>query len=192
MPGTAGVSPQNVWICYEKTFDNNVTIIAWEIILIIGGENVMGRKDRETGNVKDIKEIIHRANICRLAMCEGGRPYIVPLCFGYEGGKLYFHSASKGRKLEILEDNRNVCFEMDVDQELVSEEIPCKWGFRYRSVVGFGKASFIRDPESKRKALRIIMGNYSEGVFDFTESEVSEVTMIKVDVEDMKGKVSGY
>ncbi|MBW2630261.1 MAG: pyridoxamine 5'-phosphate oxidase family protein [Deltaproteobacteria bacterium] len=152
----------------------------------------MRRKDRETGNVKDIEEIIHRANICRLAMCEEGRPYIVPLCFGYEGRKLYFHSASQGRKLEILENNRNVCFEMDVGQELVSEEIPCKWGFRYRSVVGFGKASFIRDPESKREALRIIMGNYSEGVFDFTESEVSGITMIKVDVEDMKGKVSGY
>jgi len=36
------------------------------------------------------------------------------------------------------------------------------------------------------------MGNYSEGLFDFTESEVSSITIIKVDVEDMKGKVSGY
>lgn len=153
---------------------------------------MMRRKDREAGNVKDIEEIIHRANICRLALCEGGRPYIVPLCFGYEGGKLYFHSASQGRKLEILKNNRNVCFEMDVDQELVSEEIPCKWGFRYRSVVGFGKASFIRDPESKREALRIIMGNYSEGVFGFAESEVAGITMIKVDIEDMREKISGY
>ena len=152
----------------------------------------MRRKDRETDNVKDIEEIIHKADICRLALCERDCPYIVPLCFGYESGKLYFHSASQGRKLEILKNNRNVCFEMDVDQELVSEEIPCKWGFRYRSVVGFGKASFVRDPESKREALRIIMGSYSEGVFDFTESEVSRITVIRVDIDDMKGKTSGY
>ncbi|MEA1970620.1 MAG: pyridoxamine 5'-phosphate oxidase family protein [Thermodesulfobacteriota bacterium] len=152
----------------------------------------MRRKDRKINNVKDIEEIIYRADICRLAMCEGDCPYIVPLCFGYESGKLYFHSASQGRKLELLNNNRNVCFEMDVDQELVPEEIPCKWGFRYRSVVGFGKASFIRDLESKREALRIIMRSYSERVFDFTERELAGITMIKVDVEDMKGKISGY
>lgn len=152
----------------------------------------MRRKDGERDNVKDIEEIMQMANVCRLAMCEGDRPYIVPLCFGYESGNLYFHSASQGRKLEILKNNRNVSFEMDVDQELVSGEIPCKWSFRYRSVVGFGKVSFIKDSESKREALRIIMGNYSKGVFDFIEDDISKVTMIRVDIEDMKGKVSGY
>jgi len=152
----------------------------------------MRRKDKEVTGAKDIEEIIRRANICRLALCEGDRPYIVPLCFGYENGKLYFHSASQGRKLEILENNRNVCFEMDIDQGLVSGEAPCKYGFRYRSVVGFGRASFIRDTESKREALGIIMKNYSEGVFDFTESKVAGTTIIKVDIEDITGKISGY
>jgi len=58
--------------------------------------------------------------------------------------------------------------------------------------VGFGRASFIREPESKREALRIITRNYAEGVFDFTESQVAETTVIRVDVEDMTGKISGY
>ena len=152
----------------------------------------MRRKDKEITGAKDIEEIIRGANICRLALCEGGRPYVVPLCFGYEDGKLYFHSASQGRKLEILKNNRNVCFEMDIDQELVSGEAPCKYGFRYRSVVGFGRASFVRDPESKCKALGMIMKNYSEGVFDFTESQIAKTAVIKVDIEDMTGKISGY
>ena len=152
----------------------------------------MKRKDKEVTGAKDIEDIIRRANICRLALCEGDRPYIVPLCFGYEDGKLYFHSASQGRKLELLENNRNVCFEMDIDQELVPGETSCKWGLRYRSVVGFGRASFVRDPESKREALGIIMKNYSEGGLDFSESNVAETTIIKIDVEDMTGKISGY
>jgi len=74
----------------------------------------MRRKDKEVPGAKDIEDIIRKATICRLALCEGDRPYIVPLCFGYEDGKLYFHSASRGRKLKILENNRNVCFEMDI------------------------------------------------------------------------------
>ena len=152
----------------------------------------MRQRDKEVTGSKEIEEIIRRATICRLALCEGDRPYVIPLCFGYEDGKLYFHSALQGRKLEILENNRNVCFEMDIDQELVFGEVPCKYGFRYRSVVGFGRASFIRDPESKREALGIIMKNYSEGVVDFRESKVTGTTIIKVDIEDMTGKISGY
>jgi nitroimidazol reductase NimA-like FMN-containing flavoprotein (pyridoxamine 5'-phosphate oxidase superfamily) len=80
------------------------------------------RKDKEVTCREDIEEIMHRADTCRLALCEGDRPYVVPLCFGYERGVLYFHCAPHGRKLEILENNHNVCFEMDLDHEIVSGE----------------------------------------------------------------------
>lgn len=148
----------------------------------------------EKSSLSFIEEIIRRADVCRLALCEGDRPYVVPLCFGYEAeaGVLYFHCAPNGRKLEILDNNRNVCFEMDVDHELVPAETPCTWGFRYRSVVGFGSASCITDPESKREALRIIMRHYSEGVFDFSEDALARTVVIKVAVDDMTGKSAGY
>jgi nitroimidazol reductase NimA-like FMN-containing flavoprotein (pyridoxamine 5'-phosphate oxidase superfamily) len=156
------------------------------------GENTVRRKDKEVARREDIEEIIRRADVCRLALCEGDRPYVVPLCFGYEAGSLYFHCASSGRKLEILEKNRNVCFEMDVDYELVPGKKPCSWGLRYRSVVGFGRASCISDPESKREALRIIMRHYAEGVFDFLEDALARTVVIKVAVDDMTGKSAGY
>ncbi|MDO9515202.1 MAG: pyridoxamine 5'-phosphate oxidase family protein [Syntrophales bacterium] len=152
----------------------------------------MRRKDKEVARREDIEEIIRRADVCRLALCEGNRPYVVPLCFGYEAGVLYFHCAPNGRKLEILDNNRNVCFEMDVDHELVPGEASCTWGFRYRSVVGFGRASRVSDPEAKRDALRVIMGNYSEGVFDFPEDALARTVVIKVVIEDMTGKIAGY
>lgn len=141
---------------------------------------------------EEIEEIIRRAQVCRLALCERDHPYVVPLCFGYEAGSLYFHCAPRGRKLEILENNRNVCFEMDVDHELVPGEASCTWGFRYRSVVGFGKASCVRDPELKREALRIIMRHYSEGVFNVQEDALARTVVIQVAVDDMTGKSGGY
>ena len=152
----------------------------------------MRRKDREVARREDIEEIIRRADVCRLALCEGDHPYVVPLCFGYEAGILYFHCAPHGRKLEILKNNRNVCFEMDVDHELVPGETSCAWGLRYRSVVGFGRASCIRDPESKRKALRIIMGHYSDEVLEFPKEALARTAVIKVAVDDMTGKSAGY
>ena len=151
----------------------------------------MKREEKEITSREDIEEIIRLADVCRLALCNGDRPYVVPLCFGYESGALYFHCAPHGRKLEILENNRNVCFEMDVDHGLVPAKTPCTWGFRYRSVVGFGQASWINDPASKREALKIIMRHYSQEAFDFPEDALARTVVIKVTVQDITGRKAG-
>ena len=74
--------------------------------------NRMRRKDREIEDRAELESIIGAAMVCRLAMSEDDRPYIVPLCFGYKDGNLYFHSAEEGKKLEILRVNSSICFEI--------------------------------------------------------------------------------
>jgi len=101
----------------------------------------MRRKDREIEDRAELESIISAANVCRLAMSENDRPYIVPLCFGYKNDNLYFHSAGEGKKLEMLRKNKYVCFEMDIDHELVRADLPCESEMKYRSVIGFGQAS---------------------------------------------------
>ncbi len=70
----------------------------------------MRRFEYEIQELPEIEEIIGLAKVCRLAMSVGDQPYLVPLCFGYEPGALYFHSAGEGKKLDMLETNDNVCF----------------------------------------------------------------------------------
>ena len=82
----------------------------------------MRRKDKEISDTKEIEEIIKRAKVCRLAMTDENRPYMVPLCFGYSEGVLYFHSANRGKKLDILNKNNRICFEFDIELELVPGE----------------------------------------------------------------------
>lgn len=139
---------------------------------------------------KKIEEIMKKAIVCRLAMCENNIPYIVPVCFGYEDNFLYIHSASKGKKINILKKNPNVCIEIDIEKELFPDEIACKWDIRYSSLIGFGKASFVEDDEEKIKALNIIMKHYSNKHFEFKEEEVKKVTIIKVKIEKMTYKES--
>ena len=59
----------------------------------------MRRNDREIKDRKDIDEIIRRCRVCRLALCDNGQPYVVPLNFGYDGRFLYFHTAPREEKL---------------------------------------------------------------------------------------------
>jgi len=130
---------------------------------------------------------LSRARVCRLGLCDGNQPYVVPLCFGYEDNALYFHCGSEGKKIDILRKNNNVCFEVDIDHELIEAGKPCKWTMKSRSVIGFGKAVFIEDTESKRKALDIIMNQYSEGTFEYPVEVITKTTIIKVEIETMTG-----
>ena len=62
---------------------------------------------------------------------------------------------------------------------------------KYRSVIGFGKASFVDDLEEKKKGLDAIMEHYAGRSFDYPEPALKETTIIKVEIESMTGKQSG-
>jgi len=153
------------------------------------------RKDREVTDKAAIESIIQRAAVCRLGLSENDAAYIVPVNFGYKDNCLYFHSAPEGRKIDIIEQNNNVCFEMDVDCEFVKKsEQPCNWSMKYRSVIGFGKAFLVQDAEGKRKALDIIVEHYSPGHdhYPYPEEMVGNIAVVKVEIDSLTGKQSGY
>ena len=151
----------------------------------------MGRKEKEIIDNKALDEIIGSAQVCRLSLSDGNRSYIVPLCFGYKDRILYFHSAAEGKKIEIIKKNPNVCFEFDHNVEVIQTEIPCKWGMKYQSIIGYGKAIFIETIEEKREALNIIMNQYTEDPFSFEDSAISKSTVFKVVIKEISGKQSG-
>ena len=152
----------------------------------------MRRKEKEITDKTAMESIILRSSVCRLALSEEDRPYIVPLCFGYEDDTLYFHSAREGRKLDILRKNNKVCFEFDIDHEIVESDDACGWCMKFQSVIGAGKGSIIDDIESKRKALNIIMQNYSRNSYEYPDKTVKKTVIIKDKIEQMTGKQSGY
>jgi len=153
----------------------------------------MRRKDKEIEDKELIEVILRRASICRIALSENDVPYIVPLCFGHKDNFLYFHSAKEGRKIDMIRKNNNVCFEIEIDTELVAAENPCNCSMKYYSIIGFGKAFLIEDTEEKREALDIIAEHYSgKSSSEFPETALHNVTVIKVKIETMTGKKSGY
>lgn len=138
----------------------------------------------------EIESIILKAKVCRLGLTDGNQPYVIPMSFGYRKNALYFHTGKKGKKMEILHKNNRVCFEMDVDLEIVPADNPCKWNMGYKSVVGYGRASILEDPAEKRKALDVIVKHYGGPLMAYDEKRVNALTVIKVEVHSMNGKQS--
>jgi len=152
----------------------------------------MRRNDKEITDTEVIDDIINRSVVCRLALSETNLPYLVPVCFGYRNRTLYVHSAREGKKIDILRKNNNVCVEFNVDHELVKGDQACKWSMKYRSVICYGTASFVDDDREKREALDIIMAHYATGSFEYIDKKLTDTIVIKIEIESITGKQSGY
>ena len=152
----------------------------------------MRRSDKEVKDRAWMESVLRKALVCRIALAANDEPYLVPMNFGYRDGCLYLHSAPAGRKIDLLRQNNRVCFEVETDCELSPSSKACKWGVKYRSVIGFGRASFVDGPKEKVAALDILMGHYAPGKFRFSRQTVAKIVVIKVEIESMTGKKSGY
>ena len=95
----------------------------------------MRKTKQEITDEKVLEEILSGAEICRLAMMDGHRPYLLPFNFGYADGSLYIHSAPEGKKIELLNINNQVCFEIEDTVRIIKKEKACGWTTLYRTLL---------------------------------------------------------
>jgi uncharacterized protein len=154
----------------------------------------MRRKEKLVTDLKILHDVINKAEVCRLGLVDGDKPYIVPLSFGFDGQYIYFHSAIAGRKVEILlHKNKRVCVEFEQHVELIRNPRACGYGLRFLTVMGDGFAELVTDVAAKKYALNQLMRHYEPAWIDeqFTEPQLDSVLIFKITLEELTGKVSG-
>jgi uncharacterized protein len=150
----------------------------------------MRRHEREIQDENEIRDILEKGLVCRLGLCDGQQPYMVPMSYGYRDGCIYFHSAREGRKIDIMKKNDRVCIEVDTDTLVVRGETPCRWTAKYRSVIGFGRARIIDEEREKKAGLDVIMAHYGGSGGDYDEKSLQRTSLIEVVLESITGKQS--
>ena len=101
---------------------------------------------------REIDQFLTCGRVGRLGMIlPGGGPYIVPVGYGYSDGKIYFHTCGGGLKMDLLQANPNVCFEVD---ESISD---CSLA---KSVIIFGRAEIIADKKEMIPYLEKLIDKY--------------------------------
>lgn len=139
--------------------------------------------------VVEMKELLTRALAGRLGTCKDNQPYVIPITFVYDAGKIYFHSAPQGKKIENMKANPRVCFQVD-EYCLVPSSIPCEFTMHYRSVLVFGKVCFLTSHKEKLRALRSIVDKYdaAHSAKPIDEAMVDRLEVGEVTIEKMTGK----
>jgi nitroimidazol reductase NimA-like FMN-containing flavoprotein (pyridoxamine 5'-phosphate oxidase superfamily) len=152
----------------------------------------MRRKDKEITSEDTIREILEKSNICRLGLIDDNEAYIVPVYYYHTDGFIYCHSALKGRKIDILNRNNSVSFEIEYSNTIIKKETPCEWSAKYRSVMGRGTVFFENDPLVKAAFLRSIMKKYgAKGELIFDPHVLERTVILKIRIDSLSGKQSG-
>ena len=158
----------------------------------------MRRTERTIDDTAEITEIMNDAQVGRLGLSMNEQPYVVPVNFAFDDGCIYFHCADSGMKLDFLRDNNRVCFEVDENLGVVPGSTPCSFGTAYRSVIAFGVARILSDPEEKARATRLITMKYAgnemadkitpETTETYRSSRGSCLVIVEIRVEEITGK----
>ena len=119
---------------------------------------------------------------------EDGYPYALPLNHLYYDGRLYFHCAAEGHKIDAIKDDNKASFCV-TDKGFKREN---EWALNINSVIVFGKISFVTDKKKKENALRLL-GNKFYPDPDDVEREIEKfldkVCILEMSIDYMTGKL---
>ncbi|MBU3855129.1 MAG: NimABCDEF family nitroimidazole resistance protein [Candidatus Phocaeicola excrementipullorum] len=148
------------------------------------------RRKRQLLPTEESVSILEKMTSGTLALHgDDGYPYAVPVSYVYADGKIYFHTAVKGHKVDAIQTNGKVSFCV-VEQDDVK---PAEFTTYFRSVIAFGKARILEDGNEKLSALRLLADKYSHGEAGM-EAEIAKgfnhLLMVEITVEHLTGKES--
>ena len=151
----------------------------------------MRRKERKIEDQAIIQDILNTSHICRIGLFDTDYPYVLPLNYGHQDHYLYFHCAPEGRKIDLIKKNNKVCFEIESDYRLVSDDVSCKWTSEFRSLIGVGEIEIIHNPEEKIKGLDIIMKQHGKADNHYPTKMLDKILVLKLHIKELSGKQSG-
>jgi len=148
----------------------------------------MRRKRQQLPDEESIG-ILQKATSGTLALLgDDDYPYAVPISYAYADGKLYFHSALSGHKIDAIKkcDKASFCV---IEQDDVRPE---EYTTYFRSVIAFGKIHLVEDETEKMAIARMLGERYhpqhEEALQKEIESGFSRMLAIRFDIEHLTGK----
>ena len=132
-------------------------------------------------------ELIDEARICHVGFTLDNQPYVVPMALGRKGSDLLIHGSVVSRLITNLADGLPCCVTITHLDGLVLARSSFHSSMNYRSVLVFGNAQVIDDPDEKLAAFDALVEHLAPGrTADLRPSkrkEVNATTMLKLPIE---------
>lgn len=147
------------------------------------------RRRKQVLDEKETLEILANSSSGVLALLgDEGYPYTVPLSYVYSGGKIYFHGAKTGHKVDAIRgyDKASFCV---VEKD---EVVPDEYTTYFRSVVAFGRIRILEEESEIRSSIELLAAKYGPGSkekdMQAIEREYNALCMFELTIEHVTGK----
>ena len=138
---------------------------------------------------EEMEQLLQEQTVGYLGVVDGGVPYVVPLNYAYADGKIRFHCALTGQKLDALRSNPFVCFTVARQTGVVRDHEggpPCH--VDSDSVICFGRARVLDDLSERAAALNAFNRRYRPSVPDLAPERVAACTAVEIAITEMTGR----
>lgn len=147
-----------------------------------------GHFDRET-----VYAILDEGFICHVGFAVDGQPFVIPTGYARAGDKLYLHGSQASRMLRTLSGGLDACVTVTLIDGLVLARSAFHHSMNYRSVLVFGRATVVDDPEEKMAALvalseHIVRGRWAD-VREPNDEEMMQTTVLCLPIEEASAKI---
>ena len=147
-----------------------------------------GHFDRET-----VYGILDEGFICHVGFAPQGQPFVIPTGYARVDDKLYIHGSQASRMLRTLSGGLDACVTVTIVDGLVLARSAFHHSMNYRSVVIFGRAKIVEDPEEKMAALvalseHIVRGRWAD-VREPNEEEFIKTTVLELPLVEASAKI---
>jgi uncharacterized protein len=153
------------------------------------------RRLPERGSHTDeaVHTILDAGFLAHVGFCVDGQPFVIPTLYGREGNTIYLHGSAASRMMRQLEVGIPVCITVTLVDGLVLARSAFHHSMNYRSVVAFGTAVKIEDPDEKSRALRVISDHLIRGrweeVREPESQELKGTTVLRFEIDEASAKV---
>jgi hypothetical protein len=147
-----------------------------------------GAHDRPT-----IDAILDEALISHIGFVHDGRPAVIPTLHARLGDEVLIHGSAASRMLRALATGIDLCLTATLIDGLVLARSAFHHSVNYRSVVLYGQAQLITEPDAKERALeaftdRLVAGRWAD-VRRPTRKELKATTVLTLPIEEGSAKV---
>jgi hypothetical protein len=147
-----------------------------------------GSHDRET-----INRILDEGFICHVGFVIDGQPFVIPTGYARAGDKVFIHGSQASRMLRALKAGAGVCVTVTLIDGLVLARSAFHHSMNYRSVVIFGNARLIDDPDEKLSALYALSEHMLAGRWQDarapSKSELEQTTVLELRIDEASAKI---
>jgi nitroimidazol reductase NimA-like FMN-containing flavoprotein (pyridoxamine 5'-phosphate oxidase superfamily) len=131
--------------------------------------------------------IIDEARICHAGITLDGQPYVIPMALGRNGSDLLLHGSVVSRLMSNLCEGLPCCVTVTHLDGLVLARSAFHSSMNYRSVMVFGTAKLISDPEEKQRALDALVEHLAPGRLEelrpSSQKELNATSILSLPIE---------